>query len=70
MVLDIMTGIEVTDKRKAKEAFNAWRVHLLDLMAQEYDKNEWAKDAGTDHTNFELLDDIRYYNRLVDQEHR
>lgn len=69
MVLDIMEGIGITDKRKAAEAFNAWRVHLLDMMGQEYDKNEWSKEMNY-NPGIELLEDIRYYNNLVDQEHR
>lgn len=69
LVKDIMQGIGIIDKRKAAEAFNAWRVHLLDMMAQEYDKNEWSKEMNYS-PGFELLEDISYYNRLVDQEHR
>ena len=54
---------------KAAEAFNAWRVRLLDRMAQEHDKNEWDKEMNYS-PDIELIEDIQYYNKLVDQEHR
>ena len=52
-VLDIMSGIGITDKPKAAEAFNAWRVGLLEKMEQEYDKNEWSKEIE-DNAGFDL----------------
>ncbi len=68
-VLDIMSGIGITDKPKAAEAFNAWRVGLLEKMEQEYDKNEWSKEIEY-NAGFDLLEDIQHYNRLVDESHK
>jgi len=68
-VQDIMTRIGLTDESQAAEAFNAWRVGLLERMEQEYDKNEWAKELEH-NPGFDLLEDIEHYNRLVDESQR
>jgi hypothetical protein len=69
VILDIMSGIGITDEGNAAEAFNAWRVGLLERMEQEYDKNERTKELKYS-PGLELLEDIKHYNKLVDESHR
>ena len=48
------------------EQFNAWRVHILDRMMEEHDKNQWGDDPTNPTT--ELEEDVRYFKRLLEQE--
>jgi hypothetical protein len=54
---------------KESEALNfykAWRVHLVDRMMEEYDKNR-SEDYISDPTK-ELKDDIMYFKKVQEKE--
>jgi hypothetical protein len=50
----------------ADKAFEAWRVHLLDRMMEEYDRNHWEGDLSDPTT--ELEEDIQYYKILIERD--
>jgi hypothetical protein len=46
--------------------YKAWRVHLVDRMMEEYDKNR-SEDYISDPTK-ELKDDIMYFKKVQEKE--
>jgi hypothetical protein len=46
--------------------YKAWRVHLVDRMMEEYDKNR-SENYISDPTK-ELKDDIMYYKKVQEKE--
>ena len=52
---------------QALKYYKAWRVHLVDRMMEEYDRNH----SGNDQSNpiSELDDDIGYYKKVQEKEH-
>lgn len=38
---DIVPKLPRLNERKDAEFFTAWRVHLIDRMMEEYDRNHW-----------------------------
>jgi hypothetical protein len=57
----------IRSEKAAEIRFNAWRVYLLDRMANEYDKQDWSKTSVFADTG-ELDHDIKYYNKVVERE--
>jgi hypothetical protein len=47
--------------------YKAWRVHLVDRMMEEYDRNRWNDDDAYDPTT-ELEDDTRYYKKVQEKD--
>jgi hypothetical protein len=46
--------------------YKAWRVHLVDRMLKEYDRNH-LEDGASKPTS-ELEDDVRYYKKVQEKE--
>ena len=46
--------------------YKAWRVHLVDRMMEEYDKNR--SENYTSNPTMELEDDIKYYKKVQEKE--
>jgi hypothetical protein len=51
---------------EALTIYKAWRVHLVDRMMEEYDKN-LSETYISDPTK-ELEDDVTYFNRVQEKE--
>ena len=57
-----------SNEKEAADIFSAWRVHLLDKMAEEHDKNSWEQD--TTNPIAELVEDVQYYRKLLEKEQK
>jgi hypothetical protein len=45
--------------------YKAWRVHLVDRMMEEYDKNR--SESHTSDPNKELQDDVMYFDKVQEK---
>jgi hypothetical protein len=58
--------VPVLKESQALMFYKAWRVHLVDRMMEEYDKNR--SENFTSKPTKELEDDMRYFKKVQEKE--